>query len=70
MTRKAFFEYVHLSAIKIIVSFKTTKKRVEVQIDPRRGFGLLTVVRNVFGTVANISESPLYFKELILTQSF
>jgi hypothetical protein len=39
LSKKAYFEYVHLSAIKIIIDFKTTKKEVNLQIDPRKGFG-------------------------------
>jgi hypothetical protein len=41
ISRKAYFEYVHLSAIKIVIDFKTTRKEVNLQIDPRNGFGVV-----------------------------
>jgi len=70
ISAKSYFEYVHLSAIKIILDFKTTKQEVSLEIDPRKGFGVLQILTNIGGSLINISDSPINFKELILMQSF
>jgi hypothetical protein len=41
ISRKAYFEYVHLSAIKIVIDFKTAKKGVSLQVDPHQNLAIV-----------------------------
>jgi vacuolar protein sorting-associated protein 13A/C len=69
-TRKSYFEVFQLSAIKLLLSFKMPGKKIELQLDPRSGFGLFRILSNVGVHLASFSNSPLYFKNLIFFSSF
>ena len=59
---------IHLGAIKAIVTFRLEKKAVELDIsDPSRGFGVLNLFYTLIANVASISNTPLTFSELIMT---
>jgi len=69
--KKIYMELIHLGAIKIIVTFKFEKKAFELDLtSPGKGFGATNIVYSVFTSVANISDSPLAFKELIIVDTF
>jgi hypothetical protein len=67
---KTYFKIVRLCAIKILVSFKVSSKAFEMNIEPREGFGLLQLFGAIGGAFVNISDSPLYFKEIFINESF
>jgi hypothetical protein len=67
---KSYFKLLRFSAIKIIISFRKSSKNLSPNLDPRSGFGLLGVASAIGGAFANISDSPLYFKELLIQESF
>ena len=53
-------EYIHLGAIKAIITFRIEKKEFEIDIaDPKKGFGALNLVYSVCATAASISDSTL-----------
>ncbi len=69
--KKMFIEYVHLGAIKANISFSLEKRAVEFDVsDPGRGFGFINLLYSLLSGVASISNSPLYFKELVLLDVF
>lgn len=70
ISSKSYFKLVHLCAVKVIISFKTSSKNLELNIDPREGFGLVDLFGSIGGTFINISDSPLYFKEIFIQESF
>jgi hypothetical protein len=67
---KAYFQLVNLNSMKIIVSFRSSRKKTTLKIDPREAFGLVSVIRTVGGAMLNISDSPLHFSNVILLHSF
>ena len=68
---KMFIELIHLGAIRAIITFKVEKKAFELDVfDPQRGFGVMNLFYTLFSNVANISNSPLSFNELIITNMF
>ena len=69
-SNKMYFEFVRFWGMKINISFKTAQKTVEFQLDPKNGFGVFRILSTVGGAFINISNSPLYFKELIFQHSF
>lgn len=69
-TTKSYFKILRLCAIKVLVSFKTSTKKVDIGIDPREGFGIVQLLGAIGGAFVNISDSPLYFKEVIIQESF
>lgn len=69
-TRKSYFEVFELSAIKVLLSFKMPGKKLELQLDPRSGFGLFRILSNIGVHLASFSSSPLSFKNLIFFHSF
>ena len=71
LANKMYIELIHLGAIKAIITFRLEKRAVEIDVaDPAKGFGVLNIFYTVFGAFANISHSPLSFKELILIDTF
>lgn len=69
-SKKIFFEFFHLCAVKIYVSFKAGKRDIDFQLDPMQGFGLFRALFSIGSAFTNISESPLRFRELIIKESF
>jgi hypothetical protein len=67
-TSKSYYQYIHIGAIKLVISVKIEKG--ELDFDPKKGFGILTVVLNIFAGALSISESPIKFKELVLENIF
>lgn len=64
-------EYIHLGAIKAIITFKFEKKAVEIDVsDPMKGFGAVTFLYTLFANIASISNSKMHFKELIILDTF
>jgi hypothetical protein len=70
-SNKMFFEFIHLGAIKAIVSFRLEKQAFEFDIsDPAAGFGVGNILYSMLAGVASITNSNLTFKELILVDTF
>ena len=68
---KMYFETVMLGAIKIIITIKIEKQAFEISLDdPKGGFGVFGLLSTVFSSIANISDSPLRFKELAFMHIF
>ena len=67
---KSYFKLLKFSAIKIFVSFRKSQKQLKPNLDPRKGFGFIGIAAAVGGAFVNISDSPLYFKELLIQESF
>ena len=68
--KKIYFEFVDLGALKVLITFHFESKAAELKIDPSSGFGFLNIAYSVMTSVAAISDSPVAFKELILTHTF
>ena len=69
--KKMYMEVVHLGAIKIIVSFSMEDRASQVDVgQPLSGFGASTFAYSAMSKLVNISDSPLSFKELIITDVF
>jgi hypothetical protein len=66
-----FMEFIHLGAIKAIITIKFEKKAFEFDIsDPKQAFGIMNIIYSILATAASISNSTLTFKELILVNLF
>lgn len=66
-----FFEFIHLGAIKNKITVAFEKKAFELRIDdPTKGFGVGSIFYTLFTSVATISDSPLTFKEIIITNTY
>jgi hypothetical protein len=67
-TDRLYFRMIHLSPIKITLTFRFEKKALN--FDFSRGFGALTVVYTLATSIANISDAPLSYKELMIENVF
>jgi hypothetical protein len=67
-TDKLYFSMINLGAIKINVTLRFEKRALN--FDMNKGFGALTILYTLFTSVANISDAPLSFSELIITNIF
>ena len=57
-----------MGAMKIVVTFKLEKSQID--FDPWMGFGAFNLIYSVLAGALTISDSPLWFNELILTHIF
>lgn len=46
------------------------KKELEVSLNPAKGFGGLQMIFNVFGSLMDISDSPLKYNKIQMLESF
>lgn len=67
---KAYFEFLRFCAIKIMVSFRISKQKVEITRNPKVGFGVLKALTSIGSAFVNFSNSPLRFRELLIHHSF
>ncbi|CAI2359786.1 unnamed protein product [Moneuplotes crassus] len=67
-TDKLYFNLIHLGAIKINISLKFEKRALN--FDLNKGFGVLTILYTVATTIATVSDAPLSFSELVITNIF
>jgi hypothetical protein len=67
-TDKLYFNMIHLGAIKINVSLRFEKQMLNFDIN--KGFGALTILYTIATSVATVSDAPLSFKELVITNIF
>lgn len=67
-TDKLFFNMIHLGAIKISITLRFEKRALNFDIN--QGFGALTIVYTLATSIANVSDAPLSFKELVITNIF
>lgn len=67
-TDKLFFKMIHLGAIRIDITLKFEKK--SLNFDVSQGFGALTLLYTLFTSIANMSDAPLSFREMMLTDVF
>ncbi|CAG9319687.1 unnamed protein product [Blepharisma stoltei] len=70
LTNKAYFQYLRLHPIRILISFRASKQKVEVSNDPKMGFGLFRAFASVGSAFINFSNSPFRFSELLIHHSF
>ena len=59
---------IHLGAIKINITLRFERK--ELNFDLNQGFGAFTILYTVATSIANVSDAPLSFKELVITNIF
>jgi hypothetical protein len=67
-TDKLYFKLVHIGAIKISITLSFEKQALN--FDMNQGFGVLTIVYTLATTIASVSDAPLSFKELLITNIF
>ena len=68
---KVFIEFIHLGAVKAIITFKLEKRAVELDIgDPEKAFGFVNLLYSFVAALASISHSPISFKEILLLDTF
>lgn len=67
-TNKMFFKLIDFGTIKINTTFRVEKKALNFDLD--KGFGALTILTTVLSSFANISDAPLKFKALVITNVF
>jgi hypothetical protein len=70
VSKKAYFEFIHLGAIKVVITFRSSKQSIAFELNPLMAFGVLRVVMNLGRSLADISDSPLYFSEIFMRHSF
>lgn len=69
-TQKAYFEFVHLGAMKTVITFRATKELFELEINPLHAIGAFRVFSSIGKSFITITDSPLYFSEILLRHSF
>ena len=63
---KIFIQYLHLAAIKIRLSLRLEK----IAVDPTDYLAVLEVIYSIIPTLANVSDAPIYFSELIMKNTY
>ncbi len=63
---RLFIEFLNLAAIKIRLTLRLEKTAV----DPTGPLAVVEVLYSVLATITNISDAPIYFRELVLTNNF
>ena len=64
-----YFEFVDIGAIKIILTLKFEHKYMDLDVT-RQGGGINSIGYTIMSNVASVSDSPLKFKELIITHMY
>lgn len=67
--QKQYFEFVNIGAIKILLTLRFEHKFLDLNMK-KNGGGVFSIGYTVFSNVANMSDSPLKFKELIITHTY
>lgn len=67
---KIYMNYLRLYTLKIIVSFKVHPKKFEFKLDPRQAFGVRSAAVGLVSSFVNITDSPLVFTQILITDSF
>ncbi|OMJ86004.1 hypothetical protein SteCoe_12572 [Stentor coeruleus] len=67
---KIYMNYLRLYTLKINVSFKVQSKKFEFQLDPRQAFGVRSAAVGLVSSFVNITDSPLVFTQILITDSF
>lgn len=70
VSAKAYFEFVNINSMKIILSFRSAKSKSSIKIDPREAFGIVNVISSVGGAFITITDTPLRFSSVIVLNSF
>ena len=65
---REYFEFVNIGAIKIILTLRFEHKYLNINM--KKGQGIFSIGYTLFSNIANMTDSPLYFKELILTHTY
>jgi hypothetical protein len=68
MSRKAYIQNMTIFGVKVVLSLRLSQRKV--QLSPSQGFGLLVLISNFGSALANVSESPLYFKAVVFEHLF
>ena len=63
---KLFIEFLNLAAVKIRITLRLEK----TPVDPTGPLAVVEVLYSVLATISNISDAPIYFSELVLTNTF
>lgn len=65
---RQYFEFVNIGAIRILLTLRFEHKNLDINL--KKGGGVFSLGYTVFSNIANMSDSPLNFKELILTHTY
>lgn len=68
ISRKSYIQNMTIFGVKIVVSLRLSQRKL--QLNPSQGFGVLVLLSNFGSALANVSESPLYFKAVIFEHLF
>lgn len=52
------------------ITLEIEEAAFEIEIDPSKGFGLSSVFYTLGTSLANISDAPLFFRELVISHTF
>jgi hypothetical protein len=66
---RQYFEFVNIGAVRIILTLRFEHKNLDLNI-VNEGGGIFSIGYTLFSNIASISDSPLNFKELILTHTY
>ena len=64
--QKIFIEFLHLAALKLKITLRLEKKPIE----PTSPTACIVFLYSFLATLSNISDAPIYFKELLLTNVY
>ena len=67
-TDKLYFKLIHIGAIKMSITLSFEKRALN--FDMNQGFGAITILYTLATSIANVSDAPLSFKELLITNIF
>lgn len=68
MSRKSYIQDMTIFGVKVVVSLRLSQRKLH--LNPSQGFGLLVLLSNFGSALANVTESPLYFKAVIFEHLF
>jgi hypothetical protein len=66
---RQYFEFVNIGAIRIILTLRFEHKNLDLNIT-KKGGGIVSIGYTLFSNIASMSDSPLNFKELVLTHTY
>lgn len=70
VSRKAYFEYIHLGAMKFLITFRHSNDSITHDIMSVPVFLAFRFLFSLGKSFINISDSPLYFREILMRHSF
>lgn len=66
--QKYFFDFIDIGAMKFEITLRLKHEKIDSNL--KQGFGFYSIGYSVLSSIATITESPISFKELIVTHTF